>query len=638
MSKKKKKKRKKLFPKAHLITPHNLPVPAPTAKPFEQQTISKKNRFLKYFWFTLFTMIPLVIGFWNDTLGLRSYYFPKAKDIIVLSSARIDLGLGTKKTINNFFVRNIGEVDLYQVAVKLQLHSSTLSLTNNDVGVEMIDVPSNSAMPSPISGDPFNQALIAFNGIVMHGRDTTDHEALWLIISHLPPKANAGFRIRNQSFKTLPPGDHYLLTSVSFFTNALPASLMADDGALGLEVPTFAAMGIKSIGPGRMMFLATAHTTQIEGADIVTNAEHLLVSGKWDETEKEYTRAIERNPSLGVAYANRTVVRLMKGNIEGAYQDSLKALSLLPDDPLTYANVAQCLQSLGRKNEALTNYSKAISLSGTNKANLIYARGVVLSELNRYSEARRDFDQAILLGCTNAWPYYSKGVTLLKENSFNNAINEFSNAIAKRSDMEQSYLARSFAFAATNQYGQAARDLKEAMRLNTSLRTEGNVALLSTYEALDDATSGREDAAIEYFSKAIASNPKDCAAYGNRASVYIKKGDIEKAMADYRVITNLPPSLPASTMATYNLGMYSFNLGNSCLNQGDMKGAIAHYQESCKLNPSHAESHFYLAIALSQTGAIAASQPHFEKALKLNPSLGTLMRSPIVTNNLIRSK
>ncbi len=585
-----------------------------------------------------FTMIPLVIGFWNDTLGLRSYYFPKTKEVIVLSSTRIDLGLGTKKTINNFFIRNIGEVDLYQVTVKLQLSSSTLSLTNNDVGVEMIDVPSNAAMPQPISGDPFNQALIAFHGTVMHGRDTTDHEAFWLTISHLPPKANAGFRIRNQSFKTLPPGEHYFLSSVSFFTNAPPASLMLEDGSSGLEFPRFDAMGIRSLGPGTMHMLGSMSTTPIAGAYRVTNANSLILAGDFDSAERELTRAIQMNPSLGVAYGNRTGIRLMKGRLQDAYQDSLKALSLLPDDPLTYAHMAQCLQSLGRKDEALTNYSKAISLSGTNKASLIYERGVVLSELDRYSEARRDFDQAILLGYTNEWPYYSKGVALFNENSISNAIFEFNKAIARRPDMEQAYIARSLAFAKESKYSQAARDLKEVMRLNTSLRTEGNVSLLSTYEALDDAISGREDAALEYFSKVITNNPKDCAAYGNRASVYIKKGDIEKAMADYRVITNLPPSLPASTMATYNLGMYSFNLGNSCLNQGDMQGAIAHYQESCKLNPSHAESYFYLAVALSQTGAIAASQPHFEKALKLNPSLGTLMKSPSVTNILTRSK
>lgn len=583
-------------------------------------------------------MIPLVIGFWNDTLGLRSYYFPKTKEVIVLSSTRIDLGLGTKKTINNFFVRNIGEVDLYQVTVKLQLRSSTLSLTNNDVGVEMIDVPSNAAMPQPISGDPFNQALVASHGMVMPGRDAEKHEALWILIDHLSPKGSTGFRIRNQSFKTLPLGEHCLRASVVFYTNSLPATVMFDDGSSGIIGPLSTSIGMKSMGPGNVKVIASAHVAQIEGADIVTNAQSLMVAGKWNETEKEYTRAIERNPSLGVAYANRTVVRLMKGNIEDAYQDSLKALSLLPDEPLSYTHVAQCLQRLGLKDEAIPNYSKAISLSGTNKASLIYERGVVLSELNRYSEARKDFDQAILLGYTNEWAYYSKGVALLNENSISNAIFEFNKAIARRPDMEQAYIARSLAFAKESRYGQAARDLKEAMRLDASLRTESKVALLSTYEAADNATSGREEVAIEYFSKVIASNPKDCEAYGNRAYVYIKKGDIEKAMADYRVITNLAPSHPLSTTATYNLGTYSFNLGNSCLTQGDMQGAIAHYQESCKLNPSHAESHYYLAVALSQTGAIAASQPHFEKALKLNPALGSLIRAPIVTNNLTHSK
>jgi Flp pilus assembly protein TadD len=393
----------------------------------------------------------------------------RPKPQIVLSSDRIDLGSGTKKTINNFSARNIGEVDLYQVTVKLQLNSTTLSVTNDDIQVEMIDVPKNMEMPIPIPGDPLRQVIAADQCSVVPGLDTAHHEALWIIIDHLPPKTPAYFRIKNVSFKTLPPGEHCLLVSVPFYTNTLPANFMFNDGSPGFMTPSSGSIGMKSMGPGKIHVLVSMHAAQIDGADIVTNAARLIMAGNMDEAERELTRAIQKNPSLGIAYDNRAALLLMKGRIQEAYQDSLKAISLLPDEPLAHVHVAQCLRLLKRQDEALTNYSKAILLAGTNEPSLIYERGVLLNELNRPVEARRDLDQAILLGFSTEWVCYTKGIAFLKENSISNAIAEFNAAIAMRSDMAEAYLARSTAYRALNQIDMADRDLNEAIRLRPSL-------------------------------------------------------------------------------------------------------------------------------------------------------------------------
>lgn len=254
---------------------------------------------------------------------------------------------------------------------------------------------------------------------------------------------------------------------------------------------------------------------------------------------------------------------------------------------------------------------------------MVYERGVVLSELNRYAEARRDFDQSVLLGYTNEWVYYSRGLAFLKENSISNAITEFNTALAMCPDMADCYCARGYAFAAMRQFGQAAQDLKEGMRLNPSLRTAQNVAAMSDYEAMSDATNGREDAAIDYFSTAIVNNPRDYASYNNRAAAYVKKGNIEKAMADFRAATILAPSY--SFEPYFNLGLFEFNKGN-------MPSAIPRLQESCRLNPEHPESHFYLAVALGRSGRLSESAPHLEMALKLKPSLAALLNLPIETH------
>jgi tetratricopeptide (TPR) repeat protein len=200
-----------------------------------------------------------------------------------------------------------------------------------------------------------------------------------------------------------------------------------------------------------------------------------MQASKWDEAEKELTRAIQRNPSLAVTYLNRGAVFLMKGKSQDAYQDSVKALSLLPQEPLAYEHMAQCLRSLGRLDEALTNYSKAISLAGPNTSKLVYEKGVLLNELNRPVEARREFDRASLLGFTNEWLYYSRGVAFLKEGSVSNAVIQLSNAIVKRPDMADAYFVRAIAFGTAGQYDRADRDMREAIRLNPSLANTMNM-------------------------------------------------------------------------------------------------------------------------------------------------------------------
>jgi hypothetical protein len=148
---------------------------APASTP---QTTTPHKRLL---WGTLaagFVAIATILGFGNDILSLIEHFFPQKRAPIVLSSPRIDLGSGSKKAINNFSVRNIGEIDLYQVVVKLLLDSTVLSITNDDIRVTMQDVPSTAPIPLRITGDPFRKAIVAHHGMIMPGRDFEGREAL----------------------------------------------------------------------------------------------------------------------------------------------------------------------------------------------------------------------------------------------------------------------------------------------------------------------------------------------------------------------------------------------------------------------------------------------------------------------------
>ncbi len=53
---------------------------------------------------------------------------------------------------------------------------------------------------------------------------------------------------------------------------------------------------------------------------------------------------------------------------------------------------------------------------------------------------------------------------------------------------------------------------------------------------------GKYDDAIADYTKAIALDPEDAAAYTNRGEVYEEKGDKEQAIADFRKALEIDPS------------------------------------------------------------------------------------------------
>jgi tetratricopeptide (TPR) repeat protein len=83
------------------------------------------------------------------------------------------------------------------------------------------------------------------------------------------------------------------------------------------------------------------------------------VLGRLEEAHRDYSRAIEIDPSFAAAYANRGNVRILRNDVRGAMADFRKALALDPTDSLTRANVdaiETALQKIGaRKSRSISS-------------------------------------------------------------------------------------------------------------------------------------------------------------------------------------------------------------------------------------------------------------------------------------------
>ena len=75
----------------------------------------------------------------------------------------------------------------------------------------------------------------------------------------------------------------------------------------------------------------------------------------------------------------------------------------------------------------------------------------------------------------------------------------------------------------------------------------------------------------------------------------------------------------ALAVTTDNYAAHTY-MGNALANQGDLRGAIAHYNEAIRILPDYPEAHNNLGPALARTGRLDEAVAQFTEAIRLRPN------------------
>ena len=119
--------------------------------------------------------------------------------------------------------------------------------------------------------------------------------------------------------------------------------------------------------------------------------------GDYDRAIEEYTKAIELNPDLAIAYINRGDAYQCRRLFDRAVADFTKAIELKPDFDAAYANRGVAYQCEGDFDRAITNFTKAIELK-PDFAIAYFNRGVAWLYLEEWEKAKLDLARAIDMG------------------------------------------------------------------------------------------------------------------------------------------------------------------------------------------------------------------------------------------------
>lgn len=220
--------------------------------------------------------------------------------------------------------------------------------------------------------------------------------------------------------------------------------------------------------------------------------------GHKQEAIKEYSKAIELDPSFASAYHNRGILYNNLGERQNALEDYNKVIELNPSHTFVYNSRGNLYRGLGEHQKALEDYNKAIKLDPSfataynGRGNTYYdlgeqqkaledynkaieldssykfaytGRGSIYRDLGEQQKALEDYNKAIELDLNHKLAYRNRGLLYSKLGNLEAAVKDYTQAIQLDPKYKNAYLNRADAYSALGQESLAEVDRKAAAEL-----------------------------------------------------------------------------------------------------------------------------------------------------------------------------
>ena len=267
-----------------------------------------------------------------------------------------------------------------------------------------------------------------------------------------------------------------------------------------------------------------------------------------------------------------------------AYQ---QAIASTPDSAYIHAALGSAYASTHQYTEALDAYKVAVALNSSD-AMIHHQLGNVYSKRGAHTAAIRHQLQAIALAPQFAAAHYQLGLLYAQEKRWTDAINAYRTAYQNDPALVESLYNLAQAYLRT---GDTA-----AAREQMALFEERKAALTPLHElrgALQRTQGAAERSQL----------------LGNIGRYYLKGGDYEKAVSEYRKALGMDPQ----SVAAYN------GIGVAYTMLERYEEAVAVQQKALALQPDFAKAHAGLGLAYLRQHKTALALTHYLQAVALEP-------------------
>ncbi len=283
----------------------------------------------------------------------------------------------------------------------------------------------------------------------------------------------------------------------------------------------------------------------------------------------EWVKALKENhPDNAVAVFLNADAEALTGSSVKARAGYTKALELDETLVMAYFSRGSLLYSMGLASKAVDDYGRALKLR-PDFCKALINRGTVFDYMGEHWKAIFDYRAALKLGRDSAAAHYNRGNSYRALGENGNAIIDFSSAIRADSSLAAAWFNRANTYRDQGETEKAARDYREFLRLapdEMGAQIEFTKALFRSAEAGEDQTDttlfgtrmsdgsrhfsyGRYNEAIKKFTSAIEIRPSESEAYYWRGASYMYRGSDEPAIADFSRAVRLHPN---DTTAWFN--------------------------------------------------------------------------------------
>ncbi len=304
---------------------------------------------------------------------------------------------------------------------------------------------------------------------------------------------------------------------------------------------------------------------QSENKNVSENVDSLNTEDIFFQLNKQ----ILREPNNATAYFQRAKIYLEKDNINQAYADASKAVSL-DSSKMDYLLLLADVSFRGLQvRKSVETYEKCLRLDPKNlEANLKLAE--IYLYIKGYAKSIMYANEAMKIDQKLTKPYFLKGFVYKESGDTAKALSSFETVV----DLEpENY--------------------------------DAHIQLGNLYAAMHNKI------ALQYYGNAISLRPRSTEALYNRGLFLQNIGELNKAIGDYKVILKLDPKY---TDAHYNIGYIAL------VHQKDYLKAIEQFSEAIRLNKDYVEAYYNRGLAHEFKGEIKEALADYHKALGIFPT------------------
>lgn len=309
--------------------------------------------------------------------------------------------------------------------------------------------------------------------------------------------------------------------------------------------------------------------------------------GDIPSAKAEFGAAITGNPGHLAAHSALCDLVARTGTPQEAETQYDKTIAQLKDQPLLYNNRGTFLQSLGRHDDALKDFSKAVQIdpryvpAWTN-------RGFAQLMLGRDAEAEADLNKSLELDPQQPTAYGLRGTARLQQGRADTAIQDYQTAVSLDPTNPAAYYDLGFAQFFDRNYAEA-RDA-----FNQALKVDPTIPFLSPWRYASMVFSGQREQAVAEFGS-IESKPEAERTWFDIMTLYLMGKINEDA-----VLVGISNQTPNVKLAQECEANYFFGLRTASRNQTEPSQAKQFFEKAIGTNARHLSAYRGARYALSK--------------------------------------